>query len=90
MAKTCAKLLQSPFCSILEDLHLNKPEDPVLSGPQAAPLPSPFTEVASQFRILELKEGAALPTLKKGMYILLEGELECRTHWNKEAGFSFS
>ena len=63
-----------------------KAEDPVLTGPQTLPLPAPLTEIASKFRVIELDEGQYLPTLKKGMYILLEGELKCTTHWRRKEG----
>lgn len=67
-----------------------KADDPVLTGPQTLPIPAPFTEIASKFRVIELDKDQYLPTLKKGMYVLLEGKLSCTTHWNKKEGHTVS
>ena len=45
-----------------------------------------IAEVASRIEIMKMKEGTALPTLKKGMFMLLRGNLEIKTHWKLETG----
>jgi hypothetical protein len=45
-----------------------------------------IAEVAANIKIFKLKKGSFLPTLKKGMFALLEGNLEVKTHWKVSEG----
>ena len=45
-----------------------------------------IAEVAANIKIFKLKKGSFLPTLKKGMFALLEGNLEVKTHWKVNEG----
>jgi len=40
-----------------------------------------IAEIAESVTLNRLKEGEQLPTLKQGMYILLQGKLGVKTHW---------
>jgi len=45
-----------------------------------------IAEVAEKIRIYKINKGTYLPTLKKGMFVLLKGYLEVKTHWNVSQG----
>ena len=45
-----------------------------------------IAEIADNVTLLKLKEGVALPTLKQGMFILLQGNLKVKTHWKAQNG----
>ena len=45
-----------------------------------------LTEIGNSLTLIELSKGQTLPTLKSGMWILLKGKVEVKTHWKVEEG----
>lgn len=45
-----------------------------------------IAEIAESVTVFKLKEGVTLPTLKQGMFILLQGKLTVKTHWKVQNG----
>ena len=39
-------------------------------------------------RVMQVKDGVTIPTLKKGMFMLLDGQIKVRTHWKLKEGLS--
>jgi len=64
---------------------LNMGNSPVLGMLNLLSLES-VSEVSSKLRVLKLEKGCQLPTLKKGMFVILKGKFEVKTHWNRAKG----
>ena len=45
-------------------------------------------EFTKTMRVMHVKDGVAIPTLKKGMFMLLDGKIRVRTHWKLKDGQS--
>ena len=45
-----------------------------------------IAEVASQMKVMKMKAGSHLPLTNKGMFVLLKGRLDIKTHWKIEDG----
>lgn len=50
--------------------------------------PEQLLDFAQRLRVIELKDGAKLPVLKRGMFIVLQGSLNVLTHWKLSEGFN--
>ena len=70
--RTLGKLFSPNSAPVLEKLSLLSMES--------------IAVVASNVKVLKLKRGTQLPTLKKGMFIVLSGSFEVKTHWKLDEG----
>ena len=42
-----------------------------------------IAEIAQKIRLYKIKKDTVLPTLKRGMFVLIKGRLEVKAHWKK-------
>jgi len=50
--------------------------------------PDQLLDFANRLRVIKLKDGAKLPLAKRGMFILLTGNMRIVTHWQTNEGFT--
>ena len=50
--------------------------------------PDQLLDFANRLRIMKLKDGAKLPLAKRGMFIVLSGNLRVVTHWQPNEGLT--
>ena len=74
LMRTIGKIMRPPQCTVFELNYINETEQ--------------IIEFANHLQVVKVKRGSSLPTLKRGMFILLDGSFKVTTHWNIETGMT--
>lgn len=71
---TIVRLLQS--VQLFSELYLDKPKQ--------------LMEFAKEMRVMHVANGMPIPSRKRGMFILLDGKIKLKTHWQLKEGLGLA